>query len=222
MVSIRVKPASRSPAQQRLALLHHAHIAGQPIDAHGCPPGPIAQYELAAAGAAVGEKAYAHHVGGELLGNRDLHVDGQARRQRASHLRAIEPHAPVADIEDKGLIDVASLRGGARVAQLASNVVCRCAQLVAGARAFEVGEGHGHAERHDAERYDQFDQGEPLLMPGLTAALRPHHCSANSLTLTMAPITDRMRPPTTTPMTTVRIGVSKLVTRSSWRCRAAS
>src|SRR5262245_38038196 len=76
MVSISVKPASPSAPTPRL--LFNAHIAGQPIDANGCPPGAVAQDELAAAGAAVGKKAQPHQVVADELGAGDLDVDRQA------------------------------------------------------------------------------------------------------------------------------------------------
>src|SRR4029450_6119934 len=222
MVSIRVKPPSRpAPAGHRSMSLN-PHIAGQPIDGHGRVPATVAQYQLAAAGAAIREEAHAYHVGRELLGDGNFDVDGHSTGEVAAPFGAIEPHAAGPDVEDEGLVAIARLRRRAGITQLGGNVVCGGAQLMSGARGFEIGKDQGNAERHDAERDDQLEQGEGLVLASPTWVRMAHHCRANSLTLTIAPITDRMRPPTTTPMTMVRIGVSKLVTRSSWRCSAAS
>jgi hypothetical protein len=163
MVSIRVKPPSRAgpPAHRSISL--DPHIAGQPIDGHGRAPAAVAQDELAAAGAAIGEKAHAYHVGRELLGDRHFDVDGHAGRKVTALLGAIEPHATVADVEDEGLVDIARLRRGAGIAQLRGNDLGRGAQLMSGARGLEVGKDHGNAERHDAERNNQLEQGEALV-----------------------------------------------------------
>src|SRR5262245_493953 len=116
MVSIKVKPSS-APAAALLLLLN-PHIAGQPIDANGCLPAGVAQHHLAAAGTAVGEEAHAHDVASELLGGGNLDVDEDPRVEGVWRAQAIKPHAPIADIDDQGLVDVAGLRRAARVAQL--------------------------------------------------------------------------------------------------------
>src|SRR4029077_8506002 len=93
MVSIRVKPPSRpAPAGQRSMSLN-PHIAGQPIDGHGRAPAAVAQYQLAAAGAAIRGAAHAYHVGRQLLGDGNFDVDGHLSGEVAAPLGAIEPHA---------------------------------------------------------------------------------------------------------------------------------
>src|SRR5262245_60600353 len=222
MVSIRVKPPSRPAPPGHRCMSLNPHIAGQPINGHGGAPATVAQNQLATAGAAIGKEAHAYHAGRQLLGDGHFDVDSHAGGEGAASLGAVEPHATVADVKDEGLVDVARLRRRARITQLGGDVVGRGAQLMSGARGVEVGKDQGNAERHDRQRDDQLEQGEAFFSAALTWVRIPHHCRANSFTLTIAPITDRMRPPTTTPMTMVRIGVSKLVTRSSWRCSAAS
>src|SRR6476661_868372 len=116
MVSIKVNPASRSVPRRGVSRLLDAHIAGQPIDGDDRPPGAFAQHELAAAGTAIGKKAHPHQIGAELLSDGNLDVDGQAWREGAASRLAFKPGAAIADIDDEGLIGVASLRRRTRVA----------------------------------------------------------------------------------------------------------
>src|SRR5262245_38038197 len=142
--------------------------------------------------------------------------------RRGEKAATVELVAAIAEMDDERLINVMGRGRRPRVAELGGDLVGRSPQLIAGAGGIEVGKHHGKAQRHDAQGDDQLQQGEAQLACSRRCRGRAHHCKANSLTLTMAPITDRMRPPTMTPIRTVRIGVSKLVTRSSWRCSAAS